>query len=349
MRIVVATVRTPFIQGGAEVLADQLVEALRAEGHQAELVSIPFNPTEPVSIPDQMLSCRLLDLREIGGMTVDRLIALKFPAYFIPHPRKVIWLLHQHRAAYDLWEHSLGDLRAVPRGRLVRDIIHRADRQMADETKAIFTISQNVTQRLRHFSEVESVPLYHPPGNASAFSCATESEDYFFFPSRLSATKRQELALEALAVTRHPVRIKFSGMADSPSYGDRLARVVRQLGLARRVEWLGFLSEAQKRDAYARALAVVFPPLDEDYGYVTLEAMLASKAVITCHDSGGSLEFVRADETGLITPPAPDALAAAMDALWENRARAKSYGAAARRHYAGLGLSWSNVVKRLLA
>jgi hypothetical protein len=26
-------------------------------------------------------------------------------------------------------------------------------------------------------------------------------------------------------------------------------------------------------------LAVLFPPIDEDYGYVTLEAMLAEKAV----------------------------------------------------------------------
>ena len=42
------------------------------------------------------------------------------------------------------------------------------------------------------------------------------------------------------------------------------------------------------------ALGVIFPPLDEDYGYVTLEAMLAAKPVITCTDSGGPLEFVGA-------------------------------------------------------
>ena len=101
MRIVVATVRTPFVHGGAEVLADELIKALLAEGHLAELVSIPFNPDEPERIPDQMLACALLDLCEVHAMPVDRLIALKFPAYLIPHPDKVIWLLHQHRAAYD--------------------------------------------------------------------------------------------------------------------------------------------------------------------------------------------------------------------------------------------------------
>jgi len=45
---------------------------------------------------------------------------------------------------------------------------------------------------------------------------------------------------------------------------------------------------------------VVFPPFDEDLGYVTLEAMLAAKPVITCNDSGGPMEFVRDRENGLL-------------------------------------------------
>ena len=349
MRIVVATVRTPFVHGGAEVLADELVKALLAEGHMAELVSIPFNPDEPERIPDQMLACGLMDLREIHGMAVDRLIALKFPAYLIPHPRKVIWLLHQHRAAYDLWEHSTGGLLAAPRGRIVRDIIRRADRQMSEEARAIFTISRNVTQRLEQFSKIDSVPLYHPPAEAAAFHCAAEVDDYFFFPSRLSVTKRQELVLRALAITRNPVRIKFSGLADSPPYGAGLTRLARELGVDRRIEWMGFLSQSQKIDAYAHALAVIFPPLDEDYGYVTLEAMLSSKAVITCTDSGGPLEFILPGKTGLITVPKAENLASAMDALWQNRELAKSHGLEARIRYDKMGLSWSKVVKKLLA
>lgn len=349
MRIVVATVRTPFIHGGAEVHAEELVKALIAEGHQAELVSVPFNPSDPERIPDQMLACRLIDLREIDATPVERLIALKFPAYLIPHPRKVVWLMHQHRAAYDLWEHSLGNLRAAPRGRIIRDIIQRADHQLQKETRTIFTTSRNVTERLRHFSQIESVPLYHPPAGASDFHCAEEVGDYFFFPSRLSQTKRQELVIKALAFTRQPVQIKFSGTADSPRYGEKLVRLARELGVKRRVEWMGFLSEAQKREAYAHSLAVIFPPLDEDYGYVTLEAMLASKAVITCADSGGPLEFVLPGKTGLVALPTAEDLAAAMDTLWQDRALSKRYGAEARQHYNRTGLSWSKVVRTLLA
>ena len=75
---------------------------------------------------------------------------------------------------------------------------------------------------------------------------------------------------------------------------------------------VGPVSEEEKRRQYAHSRAVLFPPEDEDYGYVTLEAMLAAKPVLTCDDSGGPLEFVRDGETGRIVEPTPQALADAM-------------------------------------
>lgn len=349
MRVLIATVRTPFLHGGAEAHAAELLKALLAEGHEAEIVPVPFNPSAVERIPDQMLACRLLDLREIDGMPIDRVIALKFPSYFIRHPRKVIWLLHQYRGAYDLWEHEMGGLRSAPRGRMVRDIIRQADRGMTAGTRAIFTNSGNVSERLRYFSSIDAPPLYHPPPHADSFFCADRTQDYFFYPSRLSRTKRQELVIRALALTREPVRMKFAGGPDTPVFGERLRQLAREVGVTQRVEWLGFISDEEKRDAYASARAVIFPPLDEDYGYITLEAMLASKPVITCDDSGGPLEFILPNETGLIAQPTAESLAAAMDTLWRDPALAVRYGQAAHRHYRSLNLSWPHVVKTLLA
>jgi glycosyltransferase involved in cell wall biosynthesis len=349
MRVIVASVRTPFVQGGAEIHAEELIKALLAAGHQAELVTISFDAGNPERIPDQMLSCALMDLSDINGMKIDRLIALKFPAYLMPHPNKVVWLIHQHRPAYDLWNNPLGNLHNTARGLIVRDIIRRADAKMCQETKRLFTVSQNVTRRLREFWNVDSTPLYHPPAQADLFYCAGEVGNYIFFPSRISINKRQDLALRALARTRHPVRLKFAGVADDPEYGEQLKRLAREMGVDSRVDWVGFLSEEEKRDTYARAIAVVYPTFDEEYGYITLEAMLASKAVITCDDSGGPLEFVLPDRTGLITPANPDTLAAGMDTLWQDRELAKKFGRAGRDQYDALGLSWTKVVKQLLA
>jgi len=348
MRILIATVQVPFIRGGAEIHAEGLCDALHQAGHEAEILAIPFKWYPPEKILDHILACRLLDVTEVAGTRVDRLIGLRFPAYLIPHPNKVLWILHQHRTAYELWDHALSDLVYYPNGSQVRDAIEQADRKLIPEARAVFANSRNVAQRLKRFCGIDSTPLYHPPPNAEKFYY-TEAEDFLFFPSRLCIPKRQELALRALAMTRNPVRLSFAGTSDHPDYTPKLESMARKLKIHNRVEWLGGINEDEKRSRYARALAVVYPPVDEDYGYVTLEAMLASKPVITCRDSGGPLEFVLDQTTGLITEPTPEALATAFDFVWENREQAAAWGRAGRVRYESLNLSWTNVIQKLLA
>ena len=347
MRILIATVRVPFVRGGAEVLAEGLRRVLAGAGHQAEIVAIPFKAYPPERILDQMLACRLLDLAEAAGQPVDRLIALKFPAYLIPHPRKVIWMIHQHRQAYDLWQHPLGDLHPHANGADVRAAIHAADTRLLPESRGLFTISRNVALRLKAYGGLNATPLYHPPLDAGSFY-TRPAEDFLYFPSRINPLKRQHLVLEALAQTRAPVRICFSGPAEEPGLERKCAELARKSGVEDRVQWLGAVSEEEKRDLYARCLGVLFPPMDEDYGYITLEAMLAQKPVITCTDSGGPLEFVVHRETGIVAEPTPESLAAAMDDLWGDRERAGQWGAAGRQRYSDLRIDWGNVLENLL-
>jgi glycosyltransferase involved in cell wall biosynthesis len=349
MRVAVVTVQIPFISGGAELLADGLLRALRSEGHEAEIVAIPFKHYPPERIADHMLVCRLLDLTESFGNPIDRVIGLKFPAYFVPHPAKVLWILHQHRSAYELWDHpQAGDLRNSPNGRLIRDTIRQADRNLMRESRAIFTISRNVSRRLLNGCGIESTPLYNPPAGADSFYCATPGE-YLLYPSRLNPLKRQTLILEALALTRQPVRVVFAGPSDHPQLDQECERLVRKFDLNGRVQFLGQVPESEKRKLYAEALGVLFTPVDEDYGYVTLEAMLARKPVLTCTDSGGPLEFVEDQATGIVAEPTAEAIADGMDAIWADRSRAGKWGAAGYERYQSLNISWSHVVDQLLA
>jgi glycosyltransferase involved in cell wall biosynthesis len=349
MRILIATVQVSFVRGGAEILAEGLKNALVAAGHEAEIVAIPFKWYPPERVIDHMLACRLLDLTESNGTPTDLVIGLKFPAYLVPHPHKVLWILHQHRTAYDLWEHQQhGDLIFEREGALVRDAIRKADEQHIPEARAVYTIAGNVTRRLREFNGIEATTLYHPPQAAEQFFCAA-ADDYLFFPSRLSPVKRQWLVLEALARTRQPVRVQFAGRGDMPRLTEELKHKARDLGMDHRVQWLGSVSDDEKRRLYAHCRGVVFPPIDEDYGYITLEAMLASKPVVTCTDSGGPLEFVVPGETGLVAEPTPDALAEALDQLWSSPDRARSWGRAGRARYESLDISWGKVVEKLVA
>lgn len=347
MRVLIATVRVPFVNGGAEVLASGLRQALDAAGHQVEIVAVPFKWYPPERILDHMLACRFLDLSEVLGAPVDRLIGLKFPAYLMPHPRKVLWLLHQHRQAYDLWLQPLGDLHHYPNGDQVRSAIQNADAGLLSQVAHRFTISKNVALRIQEYCGLDATPLYHPPQESDRFFCRP-AEEFFYFASRINPTKRQDLVLEALALTRPQVKVCFSGPADEPTFEAKCAAIVQRHGLAGRVEWLGPVSQEKKLDLYARSLAVIFPPVDEDYGYVTLEAMLAHKPVITCTDSGGPLEFVIDRQTGVIAQPTPVALAAVMDELWQNRASAQRWGEAGRQRYEDLHINWPYVVGQLL-
>jgi glycosyltransferase involved in cell wall biosynthesis len=347
MRILIATIQVPFIRGGAEIHAEGLQSALQAAGHQVAIVAIPFKWYPPERVLDHMLACRLFDLSEVTGTTVDLLIGLKFPAYLIPHDNKVLWILHQFRTAYELWDHPLGDLIYEPNGVEVRDAIRIADRNVLPEAKRVFANSANVSARLKFFCGFDATPLYHPPPHADKFYSA-ESEDYFFFPSRLCLPKRQSLVLEALAHTRNSVRVKFAGLADEGTYQNDLNRLAKRLGLEKRVQWLGHVNDEHKFELYAKSLGVIYPPIDEDFGYVTLEGMLAQKPVVVCSDSGGPLEFVLDGENGLVANPTPESLAQALDRLWDNRSEAKRFGVAGYELYHDKDISWNRVVESLL-
>lgn len=346
MRVVIATVQVPFARGGAEILAEDLHEAVRVRGHQAEIVNIPWKWFPAESLLDSMLAFRLLDLSNYVDGAIDLFIGLKFPAYLIRHPNKVYWIAHQHRLAYELWDHRYG-LSHDPLGALARDAIHEADRTAFREAERVYTISQNVSDRLEEFLGVGSRPLYPPPRRAGEFHCRPP-ESFLFFPSRIAPLKRHDLMLEALALTRERVRVRCAGVGDPESHLSEMRRKAEDLGVADRVEWLGWIPEAELIGHYATALGIVYHPFDEDYGYVTLEAMLASKAVLTCSDSGGSLEFVVHEQTGLVAEPTPEAVAASMDALWGDRELARRWGAAGRRRYDSLRIGWDHILEELL-
>lgn len=349
MRVGIVSVQVPFVEGGAEIHARNLLAEFKARGVEADLITFPFKWYPPQSIVDGIVLSRMLDLTESTGVAIDRIIGLKFPAYLVPHPNKILWILHQHRSAYDLWDdHAFGDLINFPDGRSVRDVIRHADDAFIPEAQAVYTNSINVSARLLQNNNILSTPLYHPPNNAHCFH-AGEAQDYLFFPSRINVLKRQRLAIEALAQCVEPVRLIFAGAAESPAYLQELRDLALRLGVVDRIVWKGYISEADKIALYAECLAVLYPPIDEDYGYVTLEAMLARKPVITTTDAGGPLEFIASGETGLVVDSDAKALAGAMDMLWTDRARTKSMGEAGFESYQSRRISWDNVVEVLLS
>lgn len=346
MRVLIVDAQVPYAWGGAELLASGLKNAILNAGHEVEIVSIPFKWYPAERIPEHMVACRLLDLTEVQGRSVDRLIGLRFPSYLVPHASKRLWIVHQHREAYDHWDRQAGVIRQSPDGLRIRDLIRSADKRAVRESECCYTISRNVSDRLRHYCGMQSTPLYPPVSDAEHFY-ADDYGDYVFLPSRIGPSKRQEMAIRAIGKLQAPVGLKLAGVPDHPDHQKKLERLTHELGVGTRVEFLGRISDTEKYKLYANALAVLFPPLDEDYGYVTLEAMLSERPVITCTDSGGPLEFVRDRETGLVVEPTPDAIADAIGELWDDRRLASAWGAEGLTCFRRLKIDWSTVISHL--
>lgn len=345
MKVAIVSNQAPFVQGGAELLGQWLADNLGERGHEAQIVRIPFRWYPPERILDHILAARLLRL---DG--VDRVIAMKFPAYYVRHHSKVLWLLHQFRQAYDLLGTSYEELAGTAEGRRVRQAIVSSDAAFLPEAERIYTNSAVTSARLLQFNGLASEVLYPPLGEPDSFY-SEGFADYVFCPSRISTIKRQQLLVEAMAHVQSGVRLVLAGPADSPLELDALKRAIAVHAVADKVELrCTWISEKEKRELFSLALCCAYIPHDEDsYGYVTLEAYQARRPVVTCSDSGGILELVRDGETGLVAEPDPRELAKAFDALYDDRGRAERLGESGYRHVQTLRISWDHVVQRLVA
>lgn len=345
MRIGVATVYTPGIDGGAELHVEGLQNALKRAGHMIHSIRMPFSFEPATAIKTAINHAEKIDFTPYNGGKIDALICLKFPAYLFSHPRKAVWLLHQHRSAYDLYDTPFGWQKGRSETDRLRDLVIEADSRALGDVGALFTNSKRVSARLLDYNSIKSRPLYHPPAGEDAFHCA-KAMPYIYAPSRLETLKRQDLLLRAVAASKMPVQVIFSGTGGQYQ---RMVQLAHELGIEDRVRFVGAVSRAEVIALYANASAVFFGPLDEDYGYVTLEAMLSSKPVITCTDSGGPLEFVLDGETGFITAPEPEAVAAALAAIVADPARAEEMGRAGLARYRSMSIGWDHVVETILS
>jgi glycosyltransferase involved in cell wall biosynthesis len=341
-RILICSVQAPFIVGGAEILVSELRKNLEQRGFQVDVCNVPFKWYPVSEIVRQSLAWRLLDVTESNGTKVDLVIPTKFPSFLVRHPRKVCWLFHQHREAYDLYGTEYCSFTDSEADEEVRRAIHRMDSVALAECEKIFTISKNVAGRLGRFNGLPAEPLYPPPHHLGRYR-HIEYGDYLFYAGRLDRLKRLSLALDALARTRGPARLKIAG--EGPLEGE-LQKQVRRLGISDRVDFLGFVPEDELLELYGRSKGAYYAPLNEDYGYVTVEAFLSGKPVVTTTDAGGPLEFVTEGESGLVAEPEPGAIADAIDRLFAMpEARLRELGERGRGRVEGI--TWDRVIGAL--
>jgi glycosyltransferase involved in cell wall biosynthesis len=331
------------VEGGHLVIARSLVQAAREAGHDAHLVvTADYGFGRQTRSYIANFRC---DVTRAGGRAVDQVISLRYPSYAVRHPRNVCWLNHTMREYYDGWPEFAASISARNRmkERIRRVLTHAADRYfLKAHVTRLVAQSRTIQRRIASDFGVQAEVLLPPPPQR-AYRCDIYGDEIFAV-SRLTPHKRIGLLLRALAepAARH-VRAAIAG--EGASRGE-LEQLAVSLGVARRVTFLGRIDDDAMLDRLARCRAVCFTPLDEDYGFVTVEAFASRKAVVTCRDSGGPTELVSDNETGFVCDPTPASVAAAIGRLIEDRPLAERLGASAGDRAAGM--TWEAAVRRLV-
>lgn len=378
---IIAPSPAPFTIGGAENLWWGLLNSInQLTPHQAELIKLPSPERNFWELVDSYKYFSQLDLTHF-----DLIISGKYPAWMVQHSNHVCYMLHRLRGLYDTY-HFTGcperystthksiialqefirrnqgsrialselfdtleqlkycknlplDALGFP-GPLAREMVHFLDDigLKSDAISKYAAISRTVASRINYFPIGSSVNVIYPPSNLKFFHRG--NSDYLFTVSRLDGPKRVRLLVEAMKYVKTNIELRIAGTGPD-------SEALKQMASDdERIVFLGFINDEQLTELYADALAVPYIPYDEDYGLVTIEAMMSAKPVVTTIDSGGPNEFVCNGETGYSVPPNPQAIAERIDYLCEHVSEARQMGLAGQKLVQGI--TWENTVTKLL-
>jgi glycosyltransferase involved in cell wall biosynthesis len=320
-------------RGGAEILVDELVRGLIGRGVKAEKVEIVSDESDFEALERTFRRFRRTDLSGFDGV-----ISTKAPSFLVEHPNHICYLLHTLRSFYDRFPSEFPSAsRSVLR---MRRLIHRLDRVALSppRIKRVLSIGREVSLRLSRWNGIEAEVL-HPGLPPGPYAC--RGAEGLFLPSRLHRWKRIGLLIEAMRYVKAEIGLKIAGLGEE-------AGLLRALAKGDdRIEFLGGVSREALLGLYADALAVPFVPAEEDFGFVTAEAIASGKPVITCRDSGEPARLVQDGRTGFVCRPRPGEIAERIDRLAADRSEAAAMGARARA--SAVFPTWDEIAGRLLA
>ncbi len=342
MRIALFNTMSPFIYGGAEALVDNLYVELQKRGHDVTLFRIPWLD-DYMRLPLLVQAVKLLKFD-----AYDRVIVFKFPTFSVIHKNKVLWMCHQFRQVYDLWNKEYGLSEKFMDHKAIKEVITLIDNNDIGSSKHIFTIGDETSRRLRVYNNINSEVIY-PPVNELEKYYFESVGDYLYYPSRITSLKRQLLSIEALRYTKTNVKLVISGSCEQIDYLEKINEAAKNPKIAKSLKFINkWITDEEKCRFMANSLGCIFIPYNEDYGYITLEAFLSKKPVITCTDSGGPVYFVKEGKNGYVADPDPKSIAQAMDKLYNDRKLAEEMGNNGFKCITDLNITWDETIRRLL-
>ena len=218
---------------------------------------------------------------------------------------RMIWYCNTPlREVYDMY-HYRQSLRAAykrPLYAVGASVVRAIDMKITKRIEHIFTNSKNTKQRVMRYLNRPDAEIL--PGGIDYQGYFDDGDGkYFLYPSRISPNKRQEYAINAFRIFKKQMAgyslILVGPISKDKFYNDYYKRILHLARSAGNVKIMGGVDEETLKGLYSRATAVLYPPMDEDYGLVPLEAMASRKPVIAVN-TGGPRETITDGSTGFL-------------------------------------------------
>lgn len=207
--------------------------------------------------------------------------------------KKNIYYCHTPpRYLYDQKEHYRASLCPVlrPVFKAFCHIWEKGYRQAVQKMDCIIANSINVQKRLKLYLNVHSHVIYPPIDTEN--NRWTQQGNYYLSTARLTPLKRIDRIIDAFKQMPDQKLIVASGGSEEQALRKRASG-------ASNISFTGWIDDATLRRLIGCAIAVIYVPVNEDFGMSPVEAMAAGKPVIGVAE-GGLLETITDGQTGLL-------------------------------------------------
>ena len=212
------------------------------------------------------------------------------------------WFASRAPVPYLLTCHG-SDVRLLERGGLWRRLAKPAFRRAA----RITTVSNFLAEDIRQLLPGLEAPVLVTPmpvdvqGFLAGAAVPKAQPPRILYAGNLVPSKGVDLLVRAVAqLERHGVAWQLKVLGEGPAQAG-LEALARELGIASKVNWAPFVSQAQMAAEYGASTVTVLPSRGraEGLGLTLVEALLAGSAVVGTA-AGGIPEVVQHERTGLI-------------------------------------------------
>ncbi|MDE1865338.1 MAG: glycosyltransferase family 4 protein [Candidatus Micrarchaeota archaeon] len=254
---------------------------------------------------------------------------------------RTMWYCHTPlRDIYDLYHYRMSMRSAYTRPIYIAGAaaVRSIDQRIVKQIPVILANSANIKSRIsKYYGRSDARVL----GGGVEFRKYSDKGDdrYFFYPSRISPNKRQDYAIEAFKIFSRNVKgyrlIICGPVSKDKFYYDYYKKILHTASETSKIEIMTDVSEDKLKDLYSRCTAVLYPPINEDYGLVPLEAMASGKPIIAVNE-GGPRETVKDNKTGILVNSAEEMANAMVRVAMDDRLAArlgKAGKTAAKREY----------------